>query len=306
MPNYGDPVYWDDRYKKAGTEGAFDWLESYETLKGLLDQFMGSFEMRILVLGCGNAEFSEDLYDAGYHNIVNVDISSVVIEQMNERNNEKRPGMVYQVMDICDMREFESNSFDMAIDKSTIDALLCGDDSFLKVAQMLKETQRVLKTDGVYFAISYGKPESRSFHFVQPFLSFENREFILYDPACTTEEESIAIATGAWLGGMRSVAMMQSSGVGNCINMLSLPVLTRSPLLMVVTMRGEWGEFNPWQVPMSRATEPSLQAIGIRTLRVDEAADVAPTMEQAMTMAFDADQQIAVLLSQRLLGAKTW
>ena len=124
--------------------------------------------------------------------------------------------------------------------------------------------------------------------------------------ACTTEEESIAIATGAWLGGMRSVAMMQSSGVGNCINMLSLPVLTRSPLLMVVTMRGEWGEFNPWQVPMSRATEPSLQAIGIRTLRVDEAADVAPTVEQAMTMAFDADQQIAVLLSQRLLGAKTW
>ena len=67
----------------------------------------------------------------------------------------------------------------------------------------------------------------------------------------TTEEEGIAVATGAWLGGMRSVVLMQSSGVGNCINMLSLPVQTRTPLLMLVTMRGEWDEFNPWQVPMS-------------------------------------------------------
>ncbi len=122
--------------------------------------------MRILVLGCGNAEFSEDLYDAGYKNVINVDISSVVIRQMNERNRELRPEMEFLVMDICDMSPFESNSFDIAIDKSTIDALLCGDDSFVKVAEMLKESQRVLKTGGVYFAISYGKPESRSFHFV--------------------------------------------------------------------------------------------------------------------------------------------
>ena len=92
-------------------------------------------------------------------------------------------------MDITDMSEMQSNSFDLAIDKSTIDALLCGDNSFLKVAQMLKETQRVLKTGGHYFAISYGKPESRSFHFVQPFLSFLNREFILYDTNCETDEE---------------------------------------------------------------------------------------------------------------------
>ena len=89
--------------------------------------------------------------------------------------------MEFRVMDITDMSDLDSNSFDLAIDKSTIDALLCGEDAFLKVAQMLKETQRVLKTDCHYFAVSYGKPESRSFHFNQPFLSFENREFILYD-----------------------------------------------------------------------------------------------------------------------------
>ena len=76
----------------------------------------------------------------------------------------------------------------------------------------------------------------------------------------TTEEEGVAIAAGAWLGGRRSVLLMQSSGVGNCINMLSLPVSARFPLLMLVTMRGEWAEFNPWQVPMGQATQAALEA----------------------------------------------
>ena len=140
MPNYGDPSYWDERYEKSGRDGAFDWLESYENLKDLLQQFMPTKQIKILILGCGNAEFSEDLYDDGYHNVVNIDISTVVIRQMKERNAEARPSMDYIVMDITDMSEFESNTFDLVIDKSTMDALLCGDDSFVKVAQMLKET----------------------------------------------------------------------------------------------------------------------------------------------------------------------
>lgn len=122
----------------------------------------------------------------------------------------------------------------------------------------------------------------------------------------TTEEEGIAIATGAWLGGQRSVVLMQSSGVGNCINMLSLPVQSRTPLLMLVTMRGEWAEFNPWQVPMGQAVEASLKAIGVTVLRAETGADVVEVVEQAAGMAFDADQQIAVLIGQRLLGKKKW
>jgi sulfopyruvate decarboxylase alpha subunit len=122
----------------------------------------------------------------------------------------------------------------------------------------------------------------------------------------TTEEEGIAIATGAWLGGMRSVVLMQSSGVGNCINMLSLPVQSRTPLLMLVTMRGEWNEFNPWQVPMGRATQTCLEAIGVTVLRAQTGRDVVEMTEQAATMAYDADGQIAVLISQRLLGKKKW
>jgi sulfopyruvate decarboxylase alpha subunit len=122
----------------------------------------------------------------------------------------------------------------------------------------------------------------------------------------TTEEEGIAIAAGAWLGGRRSVLLMQSSGVGNCINMLSLPLIARFPLLMLVTMRGEWAEFNPWQVPMGRGTQLALEAVGVRVLRADAAEDLVDTVESAAALAFNADQQIAVLIGQRLLGKKTW
>ncbi|GGH53481.1 phosphonopyruvate decarboxylase [Frigidibacter albus] len=122
----------------------------------------------------------------------------------------------------------------------------------------------------------------------------------------TTEEEGIAIATGAWLGGERSVVLMQSSGVGNCINMLSLPVQTRTPMFMLVTMRGEWAEFNPWQVPMGQATEAALRAIGVTVMRAETGEDLVEVVAQAAGMAFEADQQIAVLIGQRLLGKKKW
>ena len=122
----------------------------------------------------------------------------------------------------------------------------------------------------------------------------------------TTEEEGVAISVGAWLGGQRSVLLLQSSGVGNCINMLSLPVIGRFPLLMLVTMRGEWAEFNPWQVPMGRATQSALEAIGVRVMRADKPDDVVETVEAAATLAYEADQQMAVLIGQRLLGKKKW
>lgn len=122
----------------------------------------------------------------------------------------------------------------------------------------------------------------------------------------TTEEEGIAIAAGCWLGGMRSVVLMQSSGVGNCINMLSLPIQTRTPLLMLVTMRGEWNEFNPWQVPMGQATQAALEAVGVTVFRAETGQDLIEITEQAATMSFETDGQIAVLIGQRLLGKKKW
>jgi len=122
----------------------------------------------------------------------------------------------------------------------------------------------------------------------------------------TTEEEGVAVAAGAWLGGERAVLLLQSSGVGNCINMLSLISICRFPLLMLVTMRGEWAEFNPWQVPMGSATASALDLMGVKTIRVDTPEEVPDAVSAAVAMAFDADQAMAVVLSQRLIGRKQW
>ena len=120
----------------------------------------------------------------------------------------------------------------------------------------------------------------------------------------TTEEEGIALATGAWLGGERSVLLLQSSGVGNCINMLGMIQECRIPLLMLVTMRGQWGEFNPWQVPMAQATIPSLTAMGVVVQPVDHAGEIAETVAAAGRLAFNTCRAVAVLISQRVVGAK--
>ena len=122
----------------------------------------------------------------------------------------------------------------------------------------------------------------------------------------TTEEEGIALAAGAWLGGQRAVLLMQSSGVGNCINMLSLPVNCRMPFLTLVTMRGEWGEFNPWQVPMGSATQGVLREARVQVMRADHPAEAADMVAAAASLAFYSCAQVAVLFSQRLIGAKVF
>ena len=95
--------------------------------------------------------------------------------------------MKYEVMDVCNMT-YPDGFFDIAIDKSTIDALLCGDNAFLNVAKMMKEVQRVLKTNGVYIAISYGKPENRSFHFERDHLLMKLKQYVLYPLEAESEE----------------------------------------------------------------------------------------------------------------------
>jgi len=122
----------------------------------------------------------------------------------------------------------------------------------------------------------------------------------------TTEEEGVALLLGAFAGGQRGVLLMQSSGVGNCINMLSLSQIFRFPFLTLVTMRGEWGEFNPWQVPMGSATETVLKAMGVQVRRADSPDDVAEVVAYSAALAFDSRIPVAVLLSQRLIGAKVF
>ncbi len=122
----------------------------------------------------------------------------------------------------------------------------------------------------------------------------------------TTEEEGVAMMAGAWLGGDRSVLLMQSSGVGNCINMLTLSSIHRTPMPMIVTMRGDFGEFNPAQIAMGNATQAVLEAMGTLVKRADTPEDVAPTVDAMLRMAFNTFRPTATLLGQRLLGAKTF
>ena len=126
----------------------------------------------------------------------------------------------------------------------------------------------------------------------------------VHSVALTTEEEGIGLLAGAHLGGRRGVLLMQSSGVGNCINFLSLVRGGQFPFLMLVSMRGDFGEGNPWQMPMGRAVEPVLEAMGVMCIRADDAHEAAATVRAAATMVFQAGQAVAVLLTQKLIGAK--
>ena len=120
----------------------------------------------------------------------------------------------------------------------------------------------------------------------------------------TTEEEGVALAVGACLGGERAVLLLQSSGTGNCINMLGMIIECRVPLLLLVTMRGTWAEFNPWQIPMAEATAPVLAAIGCVVKKVDNVDQVGPTVSAACQLAFNTNRPVAVLMDQRVVGVK--
>ena len=126
----------------------------------------------------------------------------------------------------------------------------------------------------------------------------------VHSVALTSEEEGVAMLAGADLGGARGVLLMQSSGTGNCVNMLSLIKGGRFPFLTLVSMRGDFGEGNPWQFPMGQAVQPVLEAMGVICLRIEQPEEVVPTVGAALTMVFQSGQAVAVLLTQKLLGAK--
>ena len=122
----------------------------------------------------------------------------------------------------------------------------------------------------------------------------------------TTEEEGIGLAAGAWLGGEKTVLLMQSSGVGNLVNVLGMVQVCRFPLLTLITMRGEQGEFNPWQVPMGQTTARVLETMGVSVRQAGEAQTVAPHVHTALRRAFEACDSEAVLIAQRVIGIKSF
>ncbi|KAJ7955309.1 methyltransferase-like protein 13 [Quillaja saponaria] len=151
---YGEPWYWDNRY--ANESGLFDWYQKYQTLAPLINLYVPR-NYRILVVGCGNSAFSEGMVDDGYEDVVNIDISSVLIEAM-QKKYQNRPELKYLKMDVRYMGAFQTDSFDAIVDKGTLDSLLCGNDSRQNASKMLEEVWRVLKNKGVYILITYGAP----------------------------------------------------------------------------------------------------------------------------------------------------
>jgi sulfopyruvate decarboxylase alpha subunit len=163
-----------------------------------------------------------------------------------------------------------------------------------------KDIFNVLKEGGVN-QIAY-LPDAGHAHLIRSAIADPDIE----DVVLTTEEEGVALSCGAWLGGKKCVLLMQSSGVGNCVNMFSLLKSGDFPFFTLITMRGEYAEFNPWQGPMGKATQGVLELMGIHVLRVSRPEDAAEIVSAGYDTAFQAGEKVAVLLSQSLIGRKKW
>ena len=120
---------------------------------------------KILNVGCGNSRLSEELYEDGFEDITNIDFSNKVISQIEEKNKSKYPKMTFKIMDVLDMQEIQTGSFNIVFDKATLDSILCGDNSGSNAQKMISEIHRVLAPGGRYICITYGDPEHRKKYF---------------------------------------------------------------------------------------------------------------------------------------------
>ncbi|CAD8066406.1 unnamed protein product [Paramecium primaurelia] len=164
MSQYGKAEYWEERYTRDPEP--FDWYQRFTGVKDLV-QACFTPESRLLNVGAGNSRLSEEMFDEGYQNITNIDISHVVTKAMQEKYKDKGPNFKYLHMDARAM-DFEEGAFDGAIDKGTLDAILCGESSSSNAQKVIQEVHRVLGPKGVFFIISYGLPEHRLQYLEKP------------------------------------------------------------------------------------------------------------------------------------------
>ena len=161
-----------------------------------------------------------------------------------------------------------------------------------------QETYQVLKNNGVE-VVTY-VPEGG----VKDLIALCDDDPDMDLVSLTNESEGNCVLAGAWLGGKKGVFLMQGSGAGNCINNFGLNIAGRFPLLAVIALRGSWGEGNYWMIYQGRTMRRILEEVGFKVYEVDKVEDAAPTIEAGLKMAFNADAQVAVILSQRLTGTK--
>ncbi|KAF5316829.1 hypothetical protein D9619_006317 [Psilocybe cf. subviscida] len=165
---YGTKEYWDQRYSQESNGESFDWFKTYADLAELLHELIPDRSSKILMLGCGNSTLSEDMYEDGYRNIVNTDYSGVLIDQMKHKHSEKRPEMEWHEMDVRHLA-FEDESFDVAIDKGTMDAMMTAKGDVWDPPQQViddcnsevNEALRTLRKGGVFVYLTFGQPHFR-------------------------------------------------------------------------------------------------------------------------------------------------
>jgi len=181
MAQYGKTEYWDERYTRDAEP--FDWYQRWAGLKDCLAEFLEQ-NHKILMLGSGNSRLSEEMYDEGYQNITNIDISDVVVKAMQEKYGDK-PGMTYAQMD-AKVMSFDEEKFDVVFDKATLDSILCGEGSSQSAQKMLGEVSRVLTSTGVYIAVSHGQPAYRLTYLQRPEFNWTVKTLTVQKPLMGT------------------------------------------------------------------------------------------------------------------------
>ncbi|KAG7514952.1 hypothetical protein JOB18_046239 [Solea senegalensis] len=163
---FSSAEYWESFFKKRG-EKAFEWYGDYNKLCGVLHKYI-KVQDKVLVVGCGNSELSEQLYDVGYKHLTNIDISETVVTHMNQRNAECRPGLTFQQVDAT-QTPYEDASYGAALDKGTLDAMASEEEGAL-AKNMLTEVGRVLSVGGRYVCVTLAQESVIKLaveHFVQ-------------------------------------------------------------------------------------------------------------------------------------------
>mmetsp|Transcript_115217 Transcript_115217/g.223910 ORF Transcript_115217/g.223910 Transcript_115217/m.223910 type:complete len:211 (+) Transcript_115217:65-697(+) len=177
MAQYGKAEYWEERYTRDPEP--FDWYQRWAGLKDTLLEYIQQSH-QILMLGAGNSRLSEEMYEEGFQNITNIDVSTVVIKAMSEKYRDK-PGMTYMQMDARAM-DLPDQKFKVVLDKATLDSILCGEGSTHNAQKMLSEISRVLMPDGVYIAVSHGQPSYRLTYLQRPEFGWTVKIFTVQKP----------------------------------------------------------------------------------------------------------------------------
>ncbi|XP_056133670.1 eEF1A lysine and N-terminal methyltransferase [Lampris incognitus] len=185
---FSSAEYWERFFKKRG-EKAFEWYGDYNKLCGVLHKYI-KLQDKVLVIGCGNSELSEQMYDVGYKYLTNIDISNTVVTHMSQRNAARRPELTFQQVDAT-QTPYEDASYQATLDKGTLDAMASEEEGAL-ARKMLTEVSRLLNVGGRYVCVTLAQESVIRLaveHFVQ--MGWAVRLHCLHDTE--SEEDSFAL-----------------------------------------------------------------------------------------------------------------